>query len=387
MIYIFGECTLDATRHRLVRAGQNVAIEPLVFDLLHLLLRHPGRLVTRDELIAELWQGRAISDSAVSACVAAARKAVGDDGKSQAVIRTVARRGLKLVAAVENEAATAPDAPGQSVLKVRFATAGDGANLAYATHGTGPPLLRLRGPSHLELDWNKGLERAHIDAVAAVSNLLRYDLRGQGLSDPTLKRWDLDQLADDTAAVADAAGLDRFVVLGVSGEAHLAVHFAARHPRRVSRLIIQNGYVDGRALRETAGPDPLLGLIREGWNMENTALIEALISAYQPDASADQVRAMAADRRASCSAEVENLYRDGMNNNSIAQQLGNVRAPTLVLHSRGDAVHPLAEARKMASGISGAELVVLESRNHTVMPHEPAWATQQAAIAAFVADA
>ena len=106
MIYRFTDCELDTASQRLRRGGSEIAIEPQVFDLLRLLVENPLRLVTRDEIVDVVWDGRIVSESAISARIAAARKAVGDDGKRQEVIRTHHRRGLEFVALVETVAGT-----------------------------------------------------------------------------------------------------------------------------------------------------------------------------------------------------------------------------------------------------------------------------------------
>ena len=103
----FGEFEIDLGRHELRRAGQAVRIEPQVFDLLLLLIRNRDRVVSKDELIDAIWQGRAISEAALSTCISAARRAVGDSGESQRLIRTLPKRGFRFVGAIEGEAAVA----------------------------------------------------------------------------------------------------------------------------------------------------------------------------------------------------------------------------------------------------------------------------------------
>lgn len=100
MRFEFGEHSLDVERHELRRRGEEVAIEPQVFGLLAYLLRNRDRLVSRDDLIAGVWGGRIVSDSAVTTRINAARRAVGDSGAAQTVIRTVARKGIRFVAKV-----------------------------------------------------------------------------------------------------------------------------------------------------------------------------------------------------------------------------------------------------------------------------------------------
>lgn len=385
MRYEFANFALDTDSHTLSKDGKVRHVEPQVFDLLHLLLKNAGDLVTKDQLIDEIWGGRIVSESAISARIAAARQVVGDSGKRQEIIRTVARRGLQFVAPVDIRSQTdTPDVdtktntPRNHGLKIRYATASDGAKLAYSVHGTGTPVLRLlRFPTHLELDWNEPMERAYIDAYSQNCRLIRFDQRGSGLSEPALPRIDLDQLADDIGSVADALGLDQFVLMGTSGESHQAIYFAAKYPKRVSKLIIQNGYVDGRVLRngtaELDTEDALLALMREGWDNSTSTFVAAAISVYQPGATQETLRKIADIFQVSCTTEVALLFREFLNGHSVAAYLADIRAPTLVMHCRDDSVHPVSEARKLAGGIVNAELVVLESPNHYVMPHEAAW--------------
>ena len=130
------------------------------------------------------------------------------------------------------------------------------------------------------------MERAYIDAYSQNCRLIRFDQRGSGLSEPALPRIDLDQLADDIGSVADALGLDKFILMGTSRESHQAIYFAAKYPKRVSKLIIQNGYVDGRVLRngtaELDTEDALLALMREGWDNSTSTFVAAAISVISP---------------------------------------------------------------------------------------------------------
>lgn len=107
MRFEFGKYALDVDRHELRRCGEEIAIEPQVFDLLVYLLLNRERVVSRDDLIAGVWGGRIVSDSAVTTRINAARKAVGDTGAAQTVIRTVARKGVRFIAEVREDAAIA----------------------------------------------------------------------------------------------------------------------------------------------------------------------------------------------------------------------------------------------------------------------------------------
>jgi len=380
MKFRFADCVLDDDAYTLTRAGALQKIEPQVFDFLHFLLQNPGTLVTRDQMIETVWNGRIVSESAVSARIAALRRAVGDDGKRQAVIRTLARRGIQLVAEVSHDAPphSPRSPPAQTAQTIRFATAGDGVKIAYATSGAGPPLLRIaHHPTHLELEWAESSERAMFDALGSYRTLIRMDQRGTGLSDIDIDDFSAARSAEDIAAVADAAGLQRFALLGTSSGALVAVEFAARYPERLSHLVTLAGYVDGRSVRDgTATPDtdePILTMAREGWNTPDSAFVAGYLSVYFPTATSQQLRDIARTLQNACPVENETRGRKFFNSHSIAPLLGRVHTPTLVLHSRQDAVHPLSEAQKLARGIDGAQLVVLESRNHYPLPDEASW--------------
>ncbi len=163
MKYRFGRCELDVERLELLVDGGARPVEPQVFDLLRLLIESGGRLVSREDLVAVVWAGRIVSDATISARINAARRAVGDDGTRQAVIKTVPRRGFRFlpeVATTEDEAAG--PAPAGTVArggvahrqKVRFCCSRDGTQIAFATTGAGPPLVRAgHWLTHLEHDW------------------------------------------------------------------------------------------------------------------------------------------------------------------------------------------------------------------------------------------
>ena len=106
MRYEFADCVLDTESYQLQRLGTEVPVEPQVFELLCLLAENAGKLVSKDALIERVWNGRIVSEATISARINAARTAVGDNGKTQAVIRTVQRRGLQLVAPVSSNTST-----------------------------------------------------------------------------------------------------------------------------------------------------------------------------------------------------------------------------------------------------------------------------------------
>ncbi|AXI47924.1 hypothetical protein C1J03_19090 [Sulfitobacter sp. SK012] len=271
MRYQFSGYVLDTEAHSLFCDGRLQPIEPQVFDLLHLLLRNASALVTKDQLIEEIWGGRIVSESAISARIAAARKAVGDDGKRQAIIRTIARRGLQFVAEVANDPLAEPALDSSSRRpKIRYATADDGVKIAFSTSGSGPPLMRSgHYPSHLELEWEEETQRPMFDALGSSHTLIRVDHRGSGLSDLDVDDFSTSRCAKDLKAVAETLGLDRFGLFGSSSGAMVSVEFAAMYPESLTKLITLGGYVDGRSVRGDASKsganDALLRMVKEGW--------------------------------------------------------------------------------------------------------------------------
>lgn len=380
MRYRFANCVLDTERHLLLRDGETVKTEPQVFDLLHLLVRNAGVLVSRDQIIDEIWDGRIVSESTVSARTNAARTAVGDTGKQQAIIKTVTRRGLQLVARVSSEARetlASPSLPG-SRQRVRYAKSGDGTKIAYATSGSGPKIMRAgHFLTHLEMNWNSLIWRPYLDALGQGHTLIRYDQRGTGLSERALSVADLASQVADLEAVADASGLDRFPLIALSQGVPIAIEFAVRNPERVSCLVLYGGYAEGRALRDggqsLGAAEAMMTLMREGWGKPQSAFMGAFTSLFCPGASPEQLSDLVQIQLSSTSPENAILIRMAIDRFSVIDQLQKVQAPTLVIHSRNDSVHPLSEGQKLASNIPNADFVVLESSNHLLLPDEPAW--------------
>ena len=382
MNYRFGRCDLDIANHVLTVDGQARRIEPQVFDLLHHLVKNTGRMVSRDELIKAVWGGRIVSDSTISARINAARQAVGDDGTKQSIIKTVPRRGFRFVATLGPTGQPTGNPPSSTPAsqKVRFCTSRDGTQIAYATTGTGPPLVRAgHWLTHLEHDWHSPVWRPLLDKLGRSFAVTRYDQRGNGLSDWHLSGLTLGDFVDDFSAVVDAAGLDRFAIYGCSQGAPIAAAYAARHPERVSQLVLHGGYVRGRMLRAAAEEreqaQALLTLMRLGWGKEGSPFIKAFTTMYIPGGTAEQIQSLAELQRLTTSPENAVRLRTAVDNFDATDLLAKILCPTLVLHARNDGVHPLDQGRKLAAGITNAEFVMLESANHAILPQEPAWQT------------
>ena len=283
----------------------------------------------------------------------------------------------------------APPKPA-AVQSIRFCTASDGTSLAYSTLGTGPPLLKAANwLNHLEYDLTSPIWRHWTQALTEGRRLVRYDERGNGLSDWDTPDISFEAFVDDLESVADAAGLDRFDLLGISQGASVAIAYAVRHPERVNRLVLYGGYAAGWRVRATPGEverrEAMRTLARQGWGQNNPAFRQMFTTLFFPDASPEEADWFNELQRLSTSPENAERLQSAFGDIDVRALLGQVRAPTLVLHAREDAVVPFAAGRQLAAEIPGAEFVAMESRNHLVLEHEPAWRRLTDALNAFLA--
>jgi pimeloyl-ACP methyl ester carboxylesterase/DNA-binding CsgD family transcriptional regulator len=275
---------------------------------------------------------------------------------------------------------------------IRFCKTGDGLRLAYAATGRGPPLVRAAHfLSHLEFDLKSPVWRPWLLELGQHSRLLRYDGRGCGLSDLPSSPLSLDLWIADLEAVVDAAGLDRFALFGCSQGCALSIAYAVRHPERVTSLVLLGGYARG-LLRRDPTPEQvkearlMLDLIEVGWGRDNPAFRQVYTSLFIPEGTPEQVQWFNELERLSCSPEhaARTIATFGqIDVSDIAQQ---VTCPTLVLHARGDLRVPFDEGRRTAALIPGARFVPLDSRNHVLLEHEPAFARCFAEIRAFLGE-
>ena len=402
MIYRFGEFSIDPSCFELRRGSEIVPIEPQVFSILVYLVENRAHVVSKDDLMTAVWDGRIVSEATLSTRISAARQAVGDTGDAQNIIRTIRSRGFRFVADVadvadvgETDDAHAGIAATTEAMpfsqKIRFCKSDDETQIAYATIGDGPPLVRAgHWLTHLEHDWHSPVWRPFLNEFAKTFQLTRYDQRGNGLSDWSIRNAELEAFVDDLAAVVDAAELERFSLYGTSQGAPIAIAYAVRYPERVSHLILHGGYVQGRTLRasdaEREQGEAILSLIRHGWGKEGSPFIKAFTSMYIPDGTKEQTDSMADLQAQTVSPENAVTLRRAVDNFDVIDLLAKVAVPTLVIHARNDGVQPLDEGRKLAAGIDGSEFVLLDSVNHALLPQETAWAHLFEAIRGFVTD-
>lgn len=402
MIFSFADCEVDTDRCELRRAGEVRHVEPQVFDLLVHLVENRDRLVTRDELLDSIWGHRFVTPATLSSRLKALRQAVGDDGKAQRIIRTVHGRGFRFVADVAvatggqaTDHASSPTLPpsappeprvspvpetasGPGQQQIRFCRAHDGVRIAYATCGQGPPLVKTANwLSHLEFDWVSPVWRHWLQELSRHNTLVRYDERGCGLSDWNAADLGFETWVRDLETVVDTLGLDRFPLFGISQGGAVAIAYAAKHPERVSHLILYGTYALGRKRR----PDPRdhedaeihQRMLPLGWGRDNPAFRQFFATLFLPEGTPEQHAWFADLQRHSSTPENATRLQAEFYQIDVTDLARQVRVPTLVLHASADAVVPFSAGRGLASIIPGATFVPLWGRNHILLEGEPAW--------------
>ena len=263
--------------------------------------------------------------------------------------------------------------------QIRFCTSRDGTRIAFAASGSGPPLVKtLHLASHLETDPDNPVWGPWVYEIARGRSLVRYDPRGFGLSDRNVTDFCLARHIEDLTAVIDAAGLQRFALIGFAGGAALSVHYAVAAPERVTHLVLQGAFLLGRLARsetpeQRAESETLLQLVSMGWGKDDPAFRQFYTSQFIPDASSDQFRSFNESlRRAASPENAARMLREfqACDLRAVAPK---VTCPTLVLHSTEDRRVPMEQGRALAAAIANARFVPLNSRNHYPLPHEPAW--------------
>lgn len=382
-VFTFGPFRLEAQERRLLRDGQLVPLSGKAFDALLLLVEGAGTLQRQQVLMDRLWPETFVEPNSLQYNVSLVRRVL--DGAPGVEIQTVRGQGYRLVANVtraHDAGAAAQAAPAMAVTpasqRTYFCKAPDGARLAYAKLGEGRPIVKAANwLSHLELDWHGDVWKQWLLRLSRGRCLVRYDARGNGLSDWSPPSITFEGFVSDLATVFDAAGVERAPVIGVSQGAAVATAYAARHPERVSALILVGGCARGWRVKRNAALterfEALMVLMRQGWGGRNAAFRQIFTTAFFPEASAELAEWWNELQRQTTSPENAATILSALGDVDVRTEMVRVTAPTLVLHSRDDSVVPMKDGIELASGIAGARFVPLESKNHVLVPGEPAW--------------
>ena len=262
---------------------------------------------------------------------------------------------------------------------IHFCRASDGARLAYAVHGEGPVLMKAANwLTHLDHDWNSPVWSHWLRSLGHRHRVVRYDERGSGLSDRDSDDYSLDAWVRDLGAVADHAGLDRFPLLGISQGAAVAIAYAVANPERVSHLVLYGSYARGPLIasspeRHRAQAQVLIDLARVGWGERNPAFRQMFTSSFMPEGTPAEWAAFDELQRNSTSPANAARFLEAFFRLDVRDLADQITVPTIVLHCRGDRVWPFELGRQLAARIPHSRFVPLDSSNHLLFEHEPAW--------------
>ena len=263
--------------------------------------------------------------------------------------------------------------------QIRFCKSRDGTRIAYATCGAGPPLVWAAGwAHHLKLDWDSPVWRPWLSLLTRRHTLVRYNMRGCGLSDREQVDFSFEKFVEDLEAVIEAAGLEQFVLVGTAAASAIGMTYAVGHPERVSHLVLYASFVRNKLAgsptpQEVEEAQARLKVMELGWPNDTPAYGQFYTSLHMPDASAEQFQSFAdlirrTTSQANAVALLQVFFRI-----DVLEIVPKVRCPTLVFHCRGDSIIWFEQGRSVAGLIPGARFVPLESRNHVLLETEPAW--------------
>ncbi len=384
MIFVFEDYRIDAARFEVRQGRHCLAAEPQVLDLLICLLRNRDRVVTRDEILDAVWKGRIVGDAALSSRVKAARRLIGDDGKSQRAIRTIHGRGFRFVGEVlvdeepprpvsAEDVPTPAAAPGRlpamppglapyPTPEVHYARSGS-VHVAYQCYGNGPARLVYVPAfvSNIGRVWEFPPANSWMGRLGEFATVAIFDKRGTGMSDPVTDIQDIEERTDDLRAVMDAAGFEQAFVLGLGDGCPLAAVFAAKYPDRTQGLLLWGGFArfaswcpDGATL------DEWIRYIETDWGAGGTFLFSAHSMAIDP---VQRKLWGKFERFGATPGAALSLMR--MNSRiDIAAMLPAVHVPTLVMHRTHDRMIDVGGSRELAAGIPGARLIEYDGLDH-----------------------
>ena len=371
MIYEFGDCQLNAAAYELRRDGELVKTEPQVLDLLLMLVENRERIVTREEIVDQVWQGRAVSDAAISSRIKTARQLIGDTGKDQGFIRTIHGRGLRFVAPVtasadEGGRGAAPiGEPGEALAThpvTKYARSGE-VHIAYQVFGDGPAELVLAPGFISQIDnyWDDPHFNRWLTALGRHARVAMFDKRGTGLSDQVPNLPGMDERMDDVRAVMDSVGFEKPAVMGISEGGSLASLFAATNPGRVSGLILYGSFARYSSwFPNDAALQELFDYVESSWGTGNS------VGNFAPSMVGDdefRVWWGKFERLGATPRAVVDLMR--MNKQiDISEILPSITVPTLVVHRAEDTLIDIEAGRFLATRISGARYLELPGEDH-----------------------
>jgi pimeloyl-ACP methyl ester carboxylesterase len=354
-------------------------------------------LLRKEDLLRQVWPDTVVEENNLNKNISLLRKALGEPATGQSYIETVPRVGYRFAALVTEIASNVqgPKPEGRYVgsparQEIRFCSTRDGVRIAWATVGSGYPLVKAANwLNHLDYEWESPVWKHWIAELTKHHRFVRYDERGNGLSDWEVKEMSSEAWAQDLETVVEAAGIDRFALMGISQGGAPAITYAVEHPERVSHLILVGAYSRGFEHRDN--PEALKArqafetLVRLDWGTKNPAFSFNFADLYVPqNATPEHQEWFNALRRVSASPENAARIMEACDKINVRALLPSVSVPTIVFHSDGDRAVPSDEGRILAAEIPNARFVPLSSANHLLLADEPAWGIFVEELGAFL---
>ena len=393
----FGEVRYDRNRGTFLwSSGRELKLRPQSLQVLKVLAGSPGQLVDRETLIAAVWPNLNVGDDSIVQCVGDIRRALGDNDRS--IVRTVPKRGYQLVSGRAREpAVTASTEQHNSDVsavseQIRYVNSTDGVKIAWTAHGQGMPLLFAPdfGTRGLELERRSQLFGSFLAQLGAVARVVRFDRRGNGLSDRTIENFSIETDVEDMIRVADAAGLEQMLLLAKYGGAAPAIAFAARYPDRVTGIISVTGMPAGHV----ASGDPErrrrfevgMSLIEHGWDSADPTFMRMVASRLAPNAPVEIRSEITEFYTSTTSKDNARLQFQHQHNQDVSDLLTTLRAPMLVLHARDCKLTPFDGARLIASLAPDARLVAFDGEDFWPLPDTAAFEQCLGEILRFISE-
>ena len=376
--YLFGNYLLDVDERRLLRDNEEIRLRGKLLDTLCVLVENAGKLVRKDAFMESVWPDSVVEDNNLDYCISQLRKLL----HPAKYIETVPRHGYRFVAHVQRTDApielSAGSIPRRGRQEIRYCMTSDDVRLAYASIGAGPPLVKASNwLTHLDLEWESPIWRHWWGELSRYHRVIRYDERGNGMSQREVPHVSFETWVQDLETVVDVVGLERFALLGISRGGAIAIAYTVRHPERVSHLVLYGAFAAGLnysgAPKDINARRALIDLTRLGWGLHNPAFCRVFTCRFIPNATPEHEQWFDDLQRISTSPENAARLMEIDDKIDVRDLLPLVRVPTLVVHCDREKAVPAECGRQIAAAIPGARYVSLSSANHLILEEEPAW--------------
>jgi pimeloyl-ACP methyl ester carboxylesterase len=283
-----------------------------------------------------------------------------------AVILALSSRTLGLIRTKGTNGEAAGETTAQKIpQEIRYCRPENGPKIAWSSAGSGYPLIRSLGWfTNLEMEWDSPISSQFWQSLAKRFRIVRYDGRGMGLSDRDCTEFSPETKLADLEAVVEAAGVEKFALLGLSEGGTTAIAYAHKHPERVSHLIVWGSFLKTPDRDEIPQMVAVTKLIPKFWGSDSAAFHQMFTASFLPEGNAAQNKLFNDLQRTSATPETCAAFLRSINEIDIREIAPDTMVPTLVLHRKGDLAIPVRHGKEIAAKLPNAKLVLLEGSNH-----------------------